>query len=429
MQKRIRLNSRLLPVLVLALLVLRLASPFAGWTVLLAGFGGAWLAGYLWARILSRSLRLTRQVRYGWAQVGDHLEERFILENNAFLPGLWVEVDDHTDMPGYLTSRATGIGALARVTWITQGQCTRRGMFTLGPTTLRTSDPLGLFTVEIHDPRRALLLVTPPMVPLPGIQVTAGGRSGEGRPRPEAPERTVSAAGTRPYTPGDSLRWIHWPTSARREQLFMRTFEGSPTSPWWILVDLDQACMAGEGQDSTEEHAVILAASLAARGLGLNRPVGLAANAQPLAWLPPREGEGQRWEILRSLAQLAPTDRSLPEMLVRLPPAFGRDSSLVLITANPDPAWVQHLLPLAWRGAVPTVLLLDPASFGGRGSAQGAAAHLHSAGIACTVIGRELLDTPQARPGQAGRWEWRVSPTGRAVAVRRPEDVEWRALS
>jgi uncharacterized protein (DUF58 family) len=397
--------------------------------VLLVGLGGAWLISYLWARSLMRGLRLTREMRFGWAQVGDRLEERFTLSHEGWLPGLWVEVIDHTTLPEYRVSRVTGVGSRSHTRWHTQGVCSRRGLFTLGPTSLRSGDPLGLYTVSLEYTDSASLLVTPPILPLPTIEVAPGGRSGEGRPRADAPERTVSAAGVRPYVRSDSLRWIHWPTSARHDSLFVRILDGTPAGDWWIFLDLDQGVQAGQGQASTEEHGVILAASLADRGLRMGRSVGLVTHGDGLVWMAPQGGDGQRWAILRALSLVRPGACSLAGLLARAHPRFGERTSLIIITPAADSEWIKSLWPLMRRGAIPTVLLLDPASFGGDGNVSGLSALLSDLGITCYIITRELLDRPEARPGQTGHWEWRVSPLGRAVAVHRPRDLTWKALS
>jgi uncharacterized protein (DUF58 family) len=425
---RLRLNSRLVPALVLVLLVVQFIAPYDGWLILLVGLGAAWLAAYLWARSLARHLRLRREMRYGWAQVGDRLEERFTLNNSGLLPAIWVEVRDHTLMPGYQVSRSTGVSAHSSNRWTTQSVCHQRGLFQLGPTSLLSGDPLGIYQVEIHNPDKTSLLVTPPVVPLPSIHVAAGGRAGEGRPRPDAPERTVSAAGVREFTPGDSLRWIHWRTSARKQKFYVQLFDGTPAGDWWILLDMDRSAQAGSGQDSTEEHSVILAASLAERGLRSGKAVGVAAGGDKTAWLPPSEGSGQRWRLLRSLAMLSTGTLSLGQMLARIQPALGQRASLLIITANTREDWLPSLLPLMWAGAVPTVLLFDPATFGAENNASGLAHRLGDLGIAHYVIPRELLDRPEVRPGQRGKWEWRIMPTGRAVAVSRPDDLEWKEL-
>jgi uncharacterized protein (DUF58 family) len=411
------------------LLILHLAVPYRGWLILLVGLGGAWLASYLWARSLAHGLRLVREMRFGWAQVGDRLEERFTLVNEGVLPGLWVEVVDHTDMPGYWVSRVAGVGGGSYSRWHNKGVCTQRGLYTLGPTTLRTSDPFGLYAVTLHCPDSATLMVTPPILALPTIEVAPGGRSGDGRPRANAPERTVGAASVRDYGQGDSLRWIHWPTSARRDSLYVKLFDGTPSGDWWVFLDLEQSVQVGQGQASTEEHGVILAASLADRGLRSGRAVGLVTHGEELIWLPPQEGDSQRWTILRALALVQKGSRPLAELLTRARPRFGERTSLVIVTPNVQGDWVEALWPLLRRGAIPTVLLLDPVSFGGSGDANQTSALLSGLGIASHVITQDLLDRPESRPGRQGRWEWRVTPLGRAVTTRRPRELAWKVLS
>lgn len=272
-------------------------------------------------------------------------------------------------------------------------------------------------------------MVTPPIVPLPAIEVAPGGRAGEGRPRADAPERTVSAAAVRDYLPGDSLRWIHWRTSAHRDSLFVRLFNGTPAGDWWIFLDLERRVQVGQGQASTEEHGVILAASMADRGLRAGRAVGLVTHGEDLVWLPPQVGDGQRWAILRALALAVPGSRPLAELLARARPRFGERTSIIIVTPAVNDEWVEALWPLLRSGAAPTVLLLDPLSFGGAGDVSGTLALLSDLGIARYVITRDLLDHSEARPGQRGQWEWRVSPLGRAVPVRRPHDLAWKVLS
>jgi len=429
LKPRLKLNVRLLPFSVILLLVLELLSPYRGWRILLVGLGGAWLIGYLWVWALARGLRLSREMRFGWAQVGDHLVERFALTNDSRASTLWVEVMDHSSLPGYRAGRITSVGGRHSVRWYAESVCTRRGLFTLGPTSVETGDSFGLYTITLHYPVSFPLLVLPPVVSLPTIEVAPGGRAGEGRPRTNAPERTVAAASVREYLPGDSPRWIHWPTSARRGSLFVRQFDGTPAGDWWIFLDMDRDVQVGEGRDATEEHGVILAASLADRGVRSGRAVGLAAHGGELVWLPPREGEGQRWEILRSLALVSAGSHPLASLLAGMGPVLGQHASLVIIMPAVRGDWIEALVPLLWRGVTPTVLLLDPVSFGGVGDAREAAAQLANLGVAHYIITRDLLDRPEARPGRRGQRARRVLATGRALPASQPHDVSWRALS
>ncbi|MGE5251853.1 MAG: DUF58 domain-containing protein [Bacteroidota bacterium] len=428
MSSRLRLNSPLLPLATLALAAVQIVRPGAVWEALLVALGGAWLISYLWARSILRGLHFERLMRYGWAQVGDALEEQFLLANRGPFPVNWVEIIDHSNLPGYQPSLATCLVPSETGTWRTRGLCTRRGIYTLGGTSLRSSDPLGIYSVEIEDPGSATLMVMPPVVPLPAIEVVPGGWLGEGRQHPNAAEKVLSASAVRPYQPGDSLRLIHWRTTARLNEPYVRELEGAPSGAWWIVLDVDERVQAGAGEESTTEAGVILAASLADRGLRMRKEVGFVAAGGQAVWMRPQPGEQRRMEILRALASLSPGAILLSDLLARTGPSLGRQASLIVITPSARSDWLKPLGHLAWRGIMPTVILLDAASFGGDQSADQLAALLAHMGIARHVVTREILDHPEAHPRGSGQWEWRVSPMGRAIPSRLPGDMSWKRL-
>jgi uncharacterized protein (DUF58 family) len=430
---KISLNSWLVPILVLVILVTDLTINYKGWRILTVGIGGALLISTLWVLTLARSLQLTRERRFGWAQVGDRLLERFTLLNQAWAPALWAEILDQSTLPEYQVSRGVGVSAHDSIRWHTEAVCTRRGLFMLGPTHVQTGDPFGVYTVSIAYRASTPLLVLPPIVSLPSIEVAPGGRTGAGRPVPNAIDRTVSASSVREYMPGDSRRWIHWRISAHRDELFVRMFDGTPAGDWWILLDMDRHAQEGEGANATEEHGIILAASLADRGLRNRRAVGLTALGEQLIWLSPQTGEGQKWEILRTLALLSLGSRPIAELLERMRPTIGQRDSLVIITPSVDTTWVETLIPLIRRGVVPTVLLLDPVSFGGTEDPALIQAMLTSLGVVHYRITRDVLDQPERQtPTQrGGGWEWRLLGTGKAVPVQKTAgrmDKAWKPL-
>jgi uncharacterized protein (DUF58 family) len=417
------------------LLLLQLLTPYRGWMILLVGLGGAWLVSYLWARSLERGLELTREMRFGWRQVGDHLQERFTLVNRGWAPALWVTVSDHSNLPGYEVSTTRPVGGRALIHWFKRGICSRRGVYTLGPTSLQSGDPFGFYTVSLDYSTSLTMMVMPPVLNLPAIDVARGGRTGEGRrlTRASAVDYTMSAASVREYVPGDSSRWVHWPTAARRDGLFVRTFDRMPSSDWWIFLDMDRRVQAGEGLTATEEHGVILAASLADRGLRMGRAVGLVAHGEALVWLPPRMLGDYRWEILRALALVNPGERSLAEVLARSRPALKQRNSVVIITPDVGGSWLDPMLLLMQRGIVPTVLLLDRPSFGDDGdrmltiARDQTLASLSELRVTHYLVTPDLLDRPEARPGQIG--QWRRTPQGRWSPRFHPRELVWRELT
>lgn len=426
--KNIRLNNGWVPALLVIVIITDILAPYRGWRILIVGLGGAFVLSFLWVWSLAHHLRLTREMRFGWAQVGDRLVERFTLTNAGWSAAVWVEIEDASTLPNYQVSRGTGVPGRDAIRWHTEAVCLRRGLFTLGPTSLRTGDPFGIFTVTLYFPASMPLLVLPPIVPLPQIQVSPGGRSGSSRPRANTMDRTVSAASVREYTTGDSKRWIHWKTTAKRNDLFVRMFDGTPAGDWWIILDMNEFAQVGFGDDATDEHGVVLAASLADRGVRMRRSVGLVAQGEKLVWLPPEQGDGQRWDILRSLALVTRGKRPLSEVLTRVAPSIGHSASLIIITPSVDTSWVQSLIPFIRRGVVPTVLMLDPVSFGSTGNLNIVSAVLNNLGVSHYPITKDVLNRPEKKPGKQGVWEWRVLGTGKAVPIQAQREVPWRTL-
>jgi uncharacterized protein (DUF58 family) len=161
---------------------------------------------------------------------------------------------------------------------------------------------------------------------------------------------------------------------------------------------MDPATQAGEGARSTVEHGVILAASLANRGIQRNVHVGLVSYADDLVWHPPDIGDAHLWTILRSLAAIHPGGPSLNRILPRLRSSLEQNSSLVIITSNLSSNWIDALDLLRRSGIVTTVLMMDPLSFGGSGEIEPFRMRLRKLGIAHYTISADLLDTPKKRP-------------------------------
>ena len=201
MKSTLRLNAKSFPIIGIIALIMQIIGPSKVWVILSIGIGGTWLVCWWWARGLARSLTFHREVRYGWAQVGDRLEERFTLKNSFSLPATWVTVTDHSTLPDHHASIATGVDGSSTSQWKIQSQCTRRGVYTLGATTLETGDPLGIYTLTLEDSNSSTLAVMPPVVSLPKFHVLSSGWAGEGKTSSRSLEETINASHTREMMP------------------------------------------------------------------------------------------------------------------------------------------------------------------------------------------------------------------------------------
>ncbi|HND47811.1 MAG TPA: DUF58 domain-containing protein [Anaerolineales bacterium] len=427
LKSTLRLNAKAFPVIAIIALILQIITPSRVWVTLWIVLGGVWLLCWWWVKGLSRSLEFKRELRFGWAQVGDKLEERFTINNPFILPVIWVAVDDHSTLPDHYASLVISVDGRSSFQWKLNSQCTHRGVFTLGSTTLETGDPFGIYTLKFEDPSSSTVVVMPPVISLPRFNILASGWAGDGRPSPRALEETTNISHTREMVSGDSLRLVHWKTSARKNKLHVREFDGTQAGNWWILLDLHKDSQVGTGWDSTEEHAVILAASLIVQGLNEEHPVGLAVNGHEPTWHIPRRNEYQSHALLKALAIAKPSEHPLREFIQRNSKSLGRRSSLLIITASHDPTWVEDLIPLMRRGILPTIFLFDVNTFGAQADSRSLSSTLAELGVPCHIIPKDLVGSQQIRRGHEGEWKWRVTGTGKAVAVQQPI-ADWRAL-
>jgi uncharacterized protein (DUF58 family) len=414
---RVSLRKKLFPLLIAFLFGLQLMDPSEVWTILLVGFAGTFILAYIWARALGRDIELRRETRLRWVQVGGQIEERITLSNGFSLPAAQVEFMDQSTLPGFDASRSTSINAGYFDQWTLSATCKQRGLFYLGGAEILMGDPFGIFEVTVRDSKRTSILVLPQIASLPELPIAPSGSHGDGQPRRNASEKTIHAATVREYVHGDSMRMIHWPTTARTNKVFVRLMESTPEGDWWILLDLDKQYMLGEGWDSVEEQCVTLAASLADRGLRLRKSVGLIGNSRELIWLTPKKGAGQRWEIMQSLATASPSELDLGAVLEHIQPSLGRQHSLIIVTASTKVDWAKTLLPVTKRNSVPTVMLFDLTPYEETSDdASRAAAFLEERGLTCHVIPPGIMELPKMETIPA-KGTWQTTPTGDLIPL------------
>ena len=289
----------LLGVLLVAALVT--TSPIAFW--LLYALAIVVALSYVWTRHTSRSVSLRRRLRNKWATVGDQIEEEFELVNRSRLPILVVEIDDHSELPGYTASIAEGLGSRQTKHWRSRGTAERRGLFRLGPADLTLSDPFGIFSSVRRARGATEIVVYPPISAMADVQIPAGAMVRNLAVVDSNRAGHVGRGRDSRLRPGDPLKRIHWLSSARREHLLVKEFDLEPTANLWIALDLDAAVAGGSGNESTEEYGVKIVSSLAYQFVRDNKSVGFIALGRDERYLiEPRLGLKQLWRILESLA-------------------------------------------------------------------------------------------------------------------------------
>ena len=323
------------------------------------------VVAWAWPRVAIRGMTISRRLDPGMPTVGESYEELIEVRRQGWVPAPWVEVRDLSQIPDYQPGRVISVGNEV-VRWKARGVYRRRGWMAFGPTSLRVREPFGLFDREVKLTQRTSILVYPRVRPIPDLLTSSAQQVGNSPSFGAWADYPPETGGVRDYTTGDSFGRIHWALSARHGRLMSKTFEQPLTTDLWILLDLDRNVHSGEGEESTVEYAVSLAASMASQVHSRGRQVGLIANDAKGTILEPHRAVRQDRLILDYLA-VAQADGRTPltqtlawDKIRRLP-----RRAIAVITPSADPEWVRLLQSVRGRRSTLIVFYLDVASFGG----------------------------------------------------------------
>jgi uncharacterized protein (DUF58 family) len=370
------------------------------------------IVSYLWAWAGVRWVDLQRNARTRRSQVGKLAEERLAIYNRGLLPKLWLEVRDYSTLPKHQVSRVISpLGSRRTHAWTVKTRCLHRGRFTLGPLTISSGDPFGLFKTSrpVHELGEETFIVYPATVDVPTFAPLTGYLPGGGTMRRRTPYVTTNVAGVRDYAPGDSFNRIHWPSTARTARLISKEFELDPTADVWLFLDLERAAQAellrarqAEEQEtrlpwetgpdltlspSTVEYGVTIVASLAKHFLAHDRAVGLIAYSQHREVIPADRGERQLSKILETLAVIQAEGRiPLAEIIAAEGRHLARNTTAVYITPTDQNSWIAAARDLRQRGILGIAVLLETRSFGNVRSNESLAQELAISGIPAYLV-------------------------------------------
>jgi uncharacterized protein (DUF58 family) len=388
----------------LVILVLFFFAISSGWTVLYKltyVMVTLFVLSWLWARYSLRKLTFHRNTTTGRVQVGEVFEERLMLDNTSVMPKLWVQIADGSSLPGHRAGYVASMGGRKRAMWKARTVCKRRGRFHLGPVTATSGDPFGLFRRRIFLTSSQELLVLPQVLPISNFALFTGGLPGRGRSSQRALQTTTNATTIREYTPEDSLNRIHWHSTAHYNKLMVKEFDLDPAVDAWIFLDLHDEVQAGEGEQSTEEYGVTLAATIATYLLRQDLSVGMIVSGQQREFLSLDRGDRQVERVLELLAVVTSgPGPDLKEALALDALHFGRNTVAIVITPSDSRDWHEGVRHLQRRGVKVAVVGLNAASFDDSPADEDTLALLEGAGIPIVRIkcGESLAQALESSP-------------------------------
>ncbi|CAM3398875.1 MULTISPECIES: DUF58 domain-containing protein [Saccharibacillus] len=338
-----------------------------------------------------RGVRYSRKFNKDRCHAGDNLEMVEIIENDKRLPIPWLRLE--SEFPAVFRFRGSTalkqergsvyqthtsgftIMPRRRVTRRHFVTCEGRGIFRLSTVFMTSGDLLGFVLRSRSENVQAPLIVYPRL--LEERRLPQEWRSWQGE---FAVRRWILAdpfliEGSREYAPGDPMNRIHWKASARTGGL--QTYRQGHSADPRVMLVLDIGTVTpglrGGGGEPEAEHAISLAATIAARLIADGVPVGLAHNAHTLSLprIPVGGGAGQLRLLLEAMAGIRlKVQRSLAECLMAEAREVGPARDYIVIASGGEAGIGPAVARLERLGH--KVSLIDPGFLSADGSAADA---------------------------------------------------------
>ena len=218
------------------------------------------VSSYAWAKFSINSIDGEVQIASRhYCQIGNSLLEDAFVINSSSLPKLMLRVWENTDIPGHDNRIAINLQRRGRYGWKNTLHCSKRGLFHPGSLTVEASDPFGFFHVQRKLSEDQPLLVYPATLNLPFLPLLQNGESRSARAYWLASEPCGVVSRVREYTPGDSLNYVHWRSTAHTGELMVKIPDPDASREVWVIVDA--ASDSTHNADSVFEETVSIAAS------------------------------------------------------------------------------------------------------------------------------------------------------------------------
>ena len=203
-------------------------------------------------RYSSPDVAVVRRIDPSLVHEGDTVTVDARVTNRAKRPSLNLSLIDEV---GALGSAEFAVGLVRAGQTVSASYrilCRPRGVYPVGPAMARVGDPLGMAERQSASSGVDRLVVYPAVEDLIGFPMTRGRDPATHASKPEFSNRGGEDFYTlREYVTGDDLRYVHWPSSAKRDELLIRQLE----TPWQsrALVVLDVRRQVYENADCFEQ--------------------------------------------------------------------------------------------------------------------------------------------------------------------------------
>lgn len=344
------------------------------------------LVAWVWVRAFGGSLQLRRNLGRLDHVEGDDVRVELSLAHDSRVPLPSVSLVEKIGKLGLSeTPLARGRGAL-RADY--ELRSLKRGRYPFEETRAVFEDPFGLDRMEVPVSAPGALLVYPRLVELERLFSESGAHAQDGRRLLLRRPSGFDFHSVREYEEGESLRRVHWPSTAKTGQLMVKELEDAPRDEIAVLLDADARAVVGE---SFEVQVRAAGSILRAHARQARRAV-LVVNSTQREVQRVHSYDGDWRRALDVLAAVEPTaTASASALLAEESGAAARALELTVVTAGLGDALVQRIVQRALSRRSSAVVFVDAATFNGRGAepaTKAALLRLAAAGVPIAVVRR-----------------------------------------
>jgi uncharacterized protein (DUF58 family) len=343
-------------------------------------------AGWLWVRLARGPIRLRRRLGDEERLEGDDVEVRLELEHRAHVP------------PPSLTlvEQVEGLGERRTSLEASQGTYTLRrlprGRYAFVDVRAVIEDAFGLHRAEVEVAAPATILVYPRLVDLERLFSEGGSYGHDGRRLLLRRPSGFDLHSVREYEQGESLRKVHWRSTAKRGELMVKELEDAPRDEVAVLLD----AAAGPARTAFDVQVRAAGSLLLAQARRGRRAVlivnGLARTTQRV------HSFETDWRAAYDLLAAAAPDGRTPAaaLLADEGGSAARARELTVVTGDVSAQLVDRLLERTLSQHQAALVYVDGRSFAGSdGSArEPGLLRLQAAGVPVAVVraGDDLAD-------------------------------------
>jgi uncharacterized protein (DUF58 family) len=238
----------------------------------------------------------------------------------------------------------------------------RRGRYRFEAVRAVFEDPFALARAEQLLGAESTLLVYPRLVELDRVFSESGGATQAGGRVLLRRTAGFDLHSVREYQQGESLRKVHWRTTARRGALMVKELEDMPHDEVAVLLDADARLVVGESFDVQVRAAGSILRANAMR----SRRALLTITSAPPETCQVSSIDGEWRAALDVLAAAEPTGAEpVVRFLERDASPAAQATELVVVSASLDAALVDALLDRAFARRPASLVFVDSTSFNG----------------------------------------------------------------